>query len=440
MHSAAIAERPRFATILVSIDGFRAVDLVQCDELGLAIPTLRRLMSEGTVAEELISIFPSLTYPAHVSLVTGTGPDRHGVLNNEMFSPDSEAPAPWFFEARLIRDQTLWNAFRRAGASIGAVGWPVTVGAPIDWNLPELWEPGDFEGTFIRKSVAASTPGLVEGAERRFGFRFSLERLDEHRNFVARHLLLEHRPDLLLLHYNELDKKQHVDGPGSRSALSAMEKLDRLLGELLETAHEAWPDRPPLVCVVSDHGFEEIGRQFNPNAVLRRAGLIEYGEPPETVKRWRARAWAAGGAAAVVLHDRGDSEALAQARQALAPYTTGTDAPLRAILRPEEAGTPAGDSGAAFMLDAAPGWMIGSRGTGEVVEAARVKGMHGQHPDRPGMAGIFILAGPGVPRGLQLGKTRLIDVAPTLAQLAGVALPNATGRALSLTTSAPAPR
>jgi hypothetical protein len=35
------------------------------DELGLRIPTLRKMISEGVVAKSAVSVFPSVTYAAH---------------------------------------------------------------------------------------------------------------------------------------------------------------------------------------------------------------------------------------------------------------------------------------------------------------------------------------------------------------------------------------
>jgi hypothetical protein len=46
------------------------------------------------------------------------------------------------------------------------------------------------------------------------------------------------------------------------------------------------------------------------------------------------------------------------------------------------------------------------------------------------MDAVFVIAGPGVPRGLDLGRIDMRDVAPTLASLLRVSLPDAEGRDL----------
>ncbi len=61
--------------------------------------------------------------------------------------------------------------------------------------------------------------------------------------------------------------------------------------------------------------------------------------------------------------------------------------------------------------------------------------MHGYSPDHPDMGGIFLAIGRGVPAGARLPAVRMIDVAPTVARLLGIATPrDAEGRAIDALT------
>src|SRR5882672_9857166 len=62
--------------ILVSVDGLAAFYL---EEPQADMPTLRRLAQEGARAR-VRTVFPSMTWPAHTTIVTGVAPARHGVL------------------------------------------------------------------------------------------------------------------------------------------------------------------------------------------------------------------------------------------------------------------------------------------------------------------------------------------------------------------------
>ena len=55
---------------------------------------------------------------------------------------------------------------------------------------------------------------------------------------------------------------------------------------------------------------------------------------------------------------------------------------------------------------------------------------HGYFADHPSMQTALVFSGAGVGRGVSLGQTRNVDVAPTIAALLGVELPTAIGRVL----------
>ncbi len=416
--------------LMVSIDGLRADDLSQADHYGLRIPVLRRLMRDGAAARAMISIFPSVTYPAHVTLITGQPPARHGILDNERFQPMVDRHADWYWSARDVQVPTLVDAFRTAGRRTAVVGWPVTVDAPADHLFPELWDAADFAATFVPRSRGAATPGLVDAAEKQFNFALDFGHLDEHKNLIARHIVRAHRPDLLLIHYNELDKKQHQLGPGAAEVFASLEKLDGMLGELLDEYQAARLSGRLLTFVVSDHGFERVDRMFKPNAVLREAGLIDYDQAAGRITSWRAKAWTGGAAAAIVLADPDDAPSLTRARSALEAHAGRPDAPVARFIEKDEIRRLGANPQAAFMIDAGRGWMFSRGAAGAVSEKAPIRGMHGQMPDRPELAAAFIACGRGIPPGTTLERVQIVDVAPTVAQLAGVSLQFTAGRAL----------
>src|SRR6266567_9493141 len=122
---------------VLSVDGLRADLIRRPDEFKLKIPTLRSLLKAGTSAEAVESVFPSTTYPAHATLVTGVLPRVHGVYSH-LDSRDPSAPArPWHWFARALKVPALWDAARAAGLKTASIGWPVSAGANIDFNIPE---------------------------------------------------------------------------------------------------------------------------------------------------------------------------------------------------------------------------------------------------------------------------------------------------------------
>ena len=48
-----------------------------------SLPTFADLISRGAQIRTLRSIYPTITYPVHASIITGQYPEHHGVINNE---------------------------------------------------------------------------------------------------------------------------------------------------------------------------------------------------------------------------------------------------------------------------------------------------------------------------------------------------------------------
>ena len=69
-------------TLLIGIDGFRGDYL----DRGFS-PTLNQLARQGAFSQELTPAYPSVTFPNHVSIVTGQYPGNHGIVNNFMKDP-----------------------------------------------------------------------------------------------------------------------------------------------------------------------------------------------------------------------------------------------------------------------------------------------------------------------------------------------------------------
>jgi predicted AlkP superfamily pyrophosphatase or phosphodiesterase len=61
----------------ISMDGFRG-DYVDRGQS----PFLHSLMDHSCYTRQLVPIFPSLTFPNHISEVTGVRPGVHGIISN----------------------------------------------------------------------------------------------------------------------------------------------------------------------------------------------------------------------------------------------------------------------------------------------------------------------------------------------------------------------
>src|SRR6266571_5568176 len=65
--------------VLISLDGFPARSL---RDPNLPLPVLRKLIREGAVADAMKPVNPTVTWPNHTAMITGSNAVEHGVLYN----------------------------------------------------------------------------------------------------------------------------------------------------------------------------------------------------------------------------------------------------------------------------------------------------------------------------------------------------------------------
>ena len=419
--------------VLVSIDGLKPEYVLQADAHGLKIPHLRALLARGAHASGVVGVVPTVTYPSHTTLVTGVAPARHGIISNNTFDPLNRNQGGWYWYASDIRVPTLWDAVMSAGRTTGSVHWPVTVGARITWNLAQYWRTGEPDD---RKLVRAlSTPMLYDAMEREVGVPYadgideSIEGDERRARFVTR-MIESRRPTLMLAYFTALDHEQHGSGPFSPAALATLERIDAIVGAVTASAARAYGDSA-VVAIVSDHGFMRTTRALNLVSALRSAGLIDYPQGEnDKPSEWRAAIWGGGASAAIVLKDTLDVATRARVEQLLRSLAADSANGIARVIDAAELRRRGGFPGASFLVDLREGFTLGWNSRGPLVAKVSPGGMHGYLPDAPAMRATFIVAGPGIPRGRDLGLIDQRAIAPTLARVLGVTLPSAEAIAL----------
>jgi predicted AlkP superfamily pyrophosphatase or phosphodiesterase len=430
--------------LVISLDGLDARYLNRRDEYGLKIPNLRGLMNDGATARGVVSVFPSVTYPAHTTIVTGAYPARHGIYGNEMLDAPVETTATqreWYWYARDIRAETVWDVARRRGLKVGMVSWPVGVGAG-DYNVPEILKFGGTLQDSLQRIKENSLPrNLVSEIEQRDPALYSQASKDEQddmRTRMAEYIIKEKRPEVMLVHLFDLDHFEHEKGPFTREAFAILEKSDAYVGRILDAARRAGTLAETAVFIVSDHGFMPISRQAHPGVLLVRAGLITVREEKDVnrnyVRRivdWHAMPYETNGSCAIILKDENDRETLEKVRAIFRPLAGKEGSGIREVLEGKRLRELGANPRAALMLDGAEGYAFGKNFTGEFITEHPQLGAHGFLPTRPGYYAAFIASGAGINRR-QLGIIPMINIGPTIARSLGLTLCDAEGRYINL--------
>ena len=86
----------------------------------------------------MLGVTPTVTYPSHTTMITGVLPGVHGIYNDRILDPEELLNGSWYWYARAIKVPTLHSVVKARGLTAAAVSWPATVGADIDYLVPEF--------------------------------------------------------------------------------------------------------------------------------------------------------------------------------------------------------------------------------------------------------------------------------------------------------------
>lgn len=415
--------------LVISVDGLRADYVTEAEKHGIKVPNLRRLMVEGSYAQGVRPTVPSITFPSHITLVTGVDPNRHGIVGNDRFDPTASGGAPQYWFARDITADTLWQAAARAGLSTGSLGWPITAGqVAIRYNIPHL-EPYESTETVKLQEAMARPDGLLEDLESKLGsfYQDSSENGSRIRARFSLEILKRYKPQFMTVHFVSLDHGGHVKGPFSPAANAALEAEDALVGELRAQALANDPDA--IIAVVSDHGMAPVTQNLNLRVPLIEAGLItrDAAMPgkAQRITDWKAEVWGGGGSAAVYLKDPADQASKAKVAEILHRLAADRANGIAQIVEGADVAALGGYPGASFVIGMKPGFAVGTAYSGPLLVAHEQTGTHGYLPDVAECYASFLIAGKGIAAGRNLGVVDMRQIAPTLAKALGVTLKDA---------------
>ena len=221
--AAAAASQPdapdaaRRRVLLVSIDGLRPDVLLRADT-----PNARGLMASGSFTFWARTVPECYTLPAHVSMLTGVSPQKHGVEWND------------HIEEAYPLVPTLFKLAKQAGLSTA-----MTTGKT---KFIALAEPGTLDWSYLPRDEPITDAFVAARAVE---------------------IIRAHRPHVLFVHLAGPDNVGHAAGWGTPEQLAAVREADEALGVVLGAVREAGVADSTLVILTSDHGGD--GREHGPD-------------------------------------------------------------------------------------------------------------------------------------------------------------------------------
>lgn len=428
--------------VIVSIDGLAQFYM---EDPNVHMPHLNSLVKRGTAAG-MKSIFPTATWAIHTSLATGCYPRKHGVLGNWVI--DRNGPngprvgehfgdRTWSKEETVLKE-TFYDAAKKKGWSTASICWPKTRNAPtVDHNIPEFYEQELFE--------QYSTPALWSALKEKglpvenYG-AWSTDHARGHMQDwltteIAKYVIEEHQPNLLMVHYLLPDSYQHDFGTRSNEVYWSLSYIDEQIGKLIDSLKAQGIWEKTNMFVVSDHGFVDTSWTFYPNLLFSQKGWFD---PANFETNTTVAAVSNGGSGYVYIHESDEIKRKELIREVYALLLETEhvkhiycDSEFHSIGLPEVGELDDHRPDLVFEMEEDCFVHYGFEGAEVIAKQAKFKGMHGFSPELDDMKAIFVASGPDIEEGMHLPEVNAIDVAPTLANLIGYELVDIDGSAIN---------
>jgi predicted AlkP superfamily pyrophosphatase or phosphodiesterase len=409
--------------LIISLDALNAKDLPYLQTL----KNFKNFMEKGSYVKSVDSVYPSLTYCCHTSIITGTYPNRHGIFHNEIANPKDPLRQEWHWYKKAIQVPTLFDAAKRKNLKTASVLWPVMANAKssIDYNIPEIWSDHgkSMFSLYIKNGSLSMLPLVIKHKNLLKGKQ--QPELDDFIEAISADIIAHKKPDLMTIHFTELDSIRHVHGVFSEQAYQVMDKLDRRIGTLIEALKAANVYETTNIVLLGDHGGNDFEHIIFLNTLLKKEGLSE-----------QAYANSAGGSVQVQLSNPTDTRLYSRVKQVLADFAASDDSPIKSLFTREEVlSSHHLDGPYSFILEAKDGYIFRNHIFNEtVIHRDQLPNSylsdHGFLPEHENLKTLFFAKGPDIRSGITLDTACLVDEAPTFAKLLKVALPDIDGHAL----------
>lgn len=416
--------------MIISFDAVGRQDL----EFLMTLPNFSSFLEGAALCGHVSSTYPSLTYPAHTSIITGRMPKNHGVINNTKLQPKRER-ADWVYQRKYIKTTTLYDEAKKKGLRTAALLWPVVGQSRIRYAVPEVMVTRKWQNQILVNALNGPIAYQLD-LNKRFGHLRDGIRQPALDNFIqasALYTIEKYDPELFLLHLTDVDTNRHIYGVHHEKVNAALRRHDQRLGEILEKLEKTGNMEDTAVIILGDHYQKDARKIAYLNYFLQKEGLIQIKDGK--IKDWQAVAKTCDGSCYIYLNKgkRADGALQKQVRSMLEKLAEREDYGIGQIFSAEEAARLGADPECFLMIEAREGWVFlddWEQESKDVREEKEhfVRGTHGYLPCGEEYQTFFAAKGCGIRPCTVDREIRLWDEGATIAVLMGLDLGKTDGQ------------
>jgi predicted AlkP superfamily pyrophosphatase or phosphodiesterase len=192
--------------ILISADGFRydLADKYQAENL-------LRYREAGVAASYMQASYPSLTFPNHYSIITGLYPSHHGIVDNS------------FYDKTKNEFYSISNK-----KAVGDSSW---------YGGTPLWVLAEKQHMLSASFYWVASESAIQGIRPTYYYIYNdLIPIDKRIQTVRNWLELpeDRRPHFITFYFPDVDHQEHLHGPDSKEADSAVHFVDESVRKLVD--------------------------------------------------------------------------------------------------------------------------------------------------------------------------------------------------------------
>lgn len=414
----------------------------------MTLPNFGNVMKESCRINKVRTIYPSLTYPVHVSISTGCYAGKHGIVNNCDFTT-GDAEDTWIWYHDRIKVDDIFTLAKKHGYTTGSVFWPVTSNHPyIDYHVPEYWLPlptDSLEGSFRRLGSSDNVVGIIKSNSHFLDPNYvktgkkNFTREPDADNFIigcSCDIIKKYAPEVMFIHNWIVDSARHKFGVFNSEVTKAVKEVDGQFGKLVQALKEAGVYDDTNIVVLSDHGQMDVKRVVETNVFLADRGLIDVDDQGNVVD-FKAFCFSGGLCSQVYLKDPRDSKIYNQVYTILKEMADEGIYGFSKVFSREEVNVTEhlyGDF--SFVLETDGFSSFGDACSRPVVRLYNTddyrfgRATHGYLPDK-GPQPVFHATGPDFVKNKILERAPIVDEGPTFAKLLGFSMPDADGKPIN---------
>jgi len=227
--STAYGKTAKSTVILLSIDGFSYNYLARYQPKNIL------KFAQTGIKAELLPVYPSKTFPNHLSIITGVYPATHGIVHNKFYHPllkQKYKLGAGKNDSAWLTAQPFWAYAQDKGIKSAVYFWPESEvkgqsSAPV-YNIPY---------------------NSSDSIEMRFNQIITWLKLPK-----------DQVPNLVVSYFSSVDSAGHEYGVNAPELAAAIKNIDNAFGKFLKQLEKEIPQNVNII-LLSDHGMVQVDPQ-----------------------------------------------------------------------------------------------------------------------------------------------------------------------------------